>query len=87
MIYIIISLLIYLGYKEYIYSKSLKDLTLKLMARNIGDFSYMVNHEQGLPPSEPVEDPYIDLSESEVWDDPTSFSNAIRGIKEDDGSN
>jgi hypothetical protein len=44
----------------------------------------MVNKEQGLPESEPVEDKYVDLSESDIWDDPTSFSNAIRGIKEDD---
>jgi len=58
MIYIICLLIIYLGYREYLYAKTIKDLSMKIMAKDVQDYSALTGEPHPAEDSDlvPIED-------------------------------
>uniref|UniRef100_A0A7V3JAG5 Uncharacterized protein n=1 Tax=candidate division CPR3 bacterium TaxID=2268181 RepID=A0A7V3JAG5_UNCC3 len=79
MIYILTSLLIvYLLFKEWQTQKVIKDLTTKIMAKNLEEY-LLLTSKSGSPEKTPIsESDYLPIEESPIWEDKEKFEEAIR---------
>lgn len=65
---IVVALLALLAYRDRLFAATIKDLTLKLMARTVSDYTFLVNREE--EKSNPLEKEELPTNDMMDLDDP-----------------
>lgn len=78
MFIVVLASLAYTAYKEYSHSKQVKDLTTKLLAKNVGEYVALGKTEEDLLKTAAKEQDAVPIEETEIWEDKKKFIEAIK---------
>jgi hypothetical protein len=70
-------LIVYLIFKEWQTQKVIKDLTTKVMAKNVDEYLLLTSKSSEKTPTSNEPD-YLPIEESPIWEDKEKFEEAIR---------
>ena len=78
---ICILLIGYIAFKEWLSKDTVKDLSAKIMAKDVRDYVYMANSAKKEEAVPVVEENLIPLDESDAWNSKEDFLQAINSGK------
>ena len=71
----------YIAYKDWISKDTVKDMSAKIMARDVKDYVYMANAETTTPSVPLIDENLVPLEDSDVWRTKEDFLKAINSGK------